>query len=180
MSFTLYNLENTQGIAHEELEKSQKNFGWIPNLHAVMAEAPNVLIAYKSLHQLFQGTSFNAEELTVIWQTINHENQCHYCVPAHTAIAHMMKVDENIINALNNNTALPTEKLETLKQTTRLLLVNRGHLTENEVKTFKAVGYGNQQLLEILLGIAQKTISNYVNHLADTPLDDNFAVYASS
>lgn len=178
MSFTLYTLETAEGEVHAELEKSQESFGWIPNLHAVMAEAPNVLKAYKSLHQLFQGTSFNAEELTVVWQTINHENQCHYCLPAHTTIAHMMKVDETIIDALNNHTALPTEKLESLRETTRLLLVNRGHLTDDEVTAFKAVGYGNQQLLEIVLGLAQKTISNYVNHLANTPLDDKFAQYA--
>lgn len=178
MSFTLHTIENSQGEAKTELEKSQESFGWIPNLHAVMAEAPNVLKAYKALHQLFQGTSFNADELTVVWQTINYENKCHYCVPAHTAIAHMMNVDASIIDALNNNTTLPNEKLEALRITTRLLVVNRGNLTDDEIAAFKAAGYGNQQLLEILLGLAQKTISNYVNHLANTPVDEKFAPFA--
>ena len=46
-------------------------------------------------HRLFQHeTSFDKDELTVVWQTINVEHACHYCVPAHTGIAKMMKVDQ--------------------------------------------------------------------------------------
>ena len=50
----------------------------------------------------------------------------------------------------------------------------RGNLTEEQVAAFKAAGYGEQQLLEIVLGLAQKTISNFANHLADTPVDEPF------
>jgi hypothetical protein len=51
------------------------------------------------LHELFVNSSFNEEELTVVWQSINVEHACHYCVPAHTGIAAMMKVDEAITEA---------------------------------------------------------------------------------
>ena len=174
MSFTLYTPENAPEAARAELESSKKSFGFIPNLHAVLAVAPAALEAYKSLHTYFTQTSFDSEELTVVWQTINVENECHYCIPAHTGIAHMMKVDATIIEALNNNTDLPTPKLQALKDTTLSLLRNRGHVSDAELYQFKAVGYGNQQLLEIIVGIAQKTISNYTNHLADTPVDEGF------
>ncbi|MCV5838426.1 carboxymuconolactone decarboxylase family protein, partial [Escherichia coli] len=66
------------------IENSVKAFGMLPNLHAVMAEAPTLLEGYQVVHELFQQTSFNAEELTVVWQTINVEHGCHYCVPAHS------------------------------------------------------------------------------------------------
>jgi hypothetical protein len=55
--------------------------------------------AYQQLHELFVNSSFNEEELTVVWQSINVEHACHYCVPAHTGIAAMMKVDEAITEA---------------------------------------------------------------------------------
>ena len=100
MSFTLYTQDSAPAEAREELADSLKNFGWIPNLHAVLAEAPPVLTAYKKLHELFQQSSFDQTELTVVWQTINLENRCHYCVPAHTAIAHMMEVDQAVLEAL--------------------------------------------------------------------------------
>jgi alkylhydroperoxidase family enzyme len=160
------------------LEASQKAFGYIPNLHAVLAGSPGLLAAYKNVHSLFVESSFDKDEITVVWQTINVEHACHYCVPAHTAIAKMMKVDDAITEALRNSTALPTEKLQVLHETTLALVRNRGHLSDTERAAFFAQGYGEQQLLEIILGLSQKVISNYVNHLAETPLDKGFEKYA--
>ncbi|MBQ0720674.1 MAG: carboxymuconolactone decarboxylase family protein [Gammaproteobacteria bacterium] len=174
MSFTLYTPDTAPQAARDELKNSVDSFGWVPNLHAVLAEAPPVLAAYKNLHGLFQQSSFDAQELTVVWQSINLENACHYCVPAHTAIAGMMEVDSAIINSLLEGKVLPTEKLEVLKLTTEALLKQRGDLDDAQIQRFEAVGYGNQQFLEIILGIAQKTISNFTNKLAHTPLDDQF------
>ncbi|KKJ78703.1 carboxymuconolactone decarboxylase [Kiloniella litopenaei] len=174
MSFTLHTKETAPEKSQPLLDNALEAFGMIPNLIAVMAEAPATLEAYQTLHSLFQQTSFDAEELTVVWQTINVEHECHYCVPAHTAIAHMMKVDAGIIDALRNKTDLPTEKLQVLRRTTLALVKNRGRLAPSDVQAFKAVGYENKQLLEIVLGISQKVISNYTNHLAETPVDEPF------
>lgn len=174
MSFDIHNLDTAPAGSRPLLEGSQKAFGMIPNLHGVFAESPQALEAYQRLHALFSDTSFDAEELTVVWQTINVEHECHYCVPAHTAIAHSMKVDPAIIDALRNRTALPTPKLQVLHETTLALVRNRGRLGEADLAAFHAAGYGNQQLLEIVLGLAQKVMSNYTNHLADTPIDAPF------
>ena len=51
----------------------------------------------------------------------------------------------------------------------------RGWATEDDVQAFLAAGFGRQQVLEVILGVAFKTISNYTNHLVDTPLDEAFA-----
>ena len=126
------------------------------------------------LHQLFQQTGFDAEALPVVWQTLTVENDCHYCVPAHTAIAYGMKVDPVVINALRDRTELPTRKLQVLHLTTLSLVRNRGQLREQELADFFAAGYERRHLLEIILGISQKVISNYSNHQADTPVDKPF------
>lgn len=160
------------------LEDSKKGYGMIPNLHAVMAEAPGLLEGYKTLHSLFENSSFNNEELTVVWQTINVEHECHYCVSAHTFIANSMKVDPALTEALRNRTAMPTEKLQALHETTLALVRSRGRLTEEEIAAFDAAGYGKRQLLEIILGLSQKVISNYVNHIAETPIDAPFQKFA--
>jgi alkylhydroperoxidase family enzyme len=172
--FTIYTQENAPEAAKPLLEKSVKAFGMVPNLHAVMAESPELLDSYQQAHNLFQNTSFNAEELTVVWQSINIEHNCHYCVPAHTGIAHSMKVDQSIIDALRNKTPLSDEKLEVLRATTLAMVRERGVLSEEDVKRFYAVGYGKKQLLEIVLGLSQKIMSNFTNHLADTPVDAPF------
>ena len=104
----VHNIETAPEGSKALLENSQKAYGMIPGLHGVLAGAPKVLEAYQTLHELFTQTSFNEEELTVVWQSINVEHACHYCVPAHTGIAKMMKVDDAITAALRNETPLRT------------------------------------------------------------------------
>ncbi|USD21482.1 carboxymuconolactone decarboxylase family protein [Microbulbifer sp. DLAB2-AF] len=173
----IYDLESAPQDSKPLLQKSIKAFGSIPNLHGVMAESPQALAAYQDLHQYFLDTSFNAEEMTVVWQSINVEHNCHYCVPAHSAIAKAMKVADEVNEALRNKTPLPTEKLEVLRDTTLAIVRERGVISDEISERFYAVGYNRQNLLEIIVGVAQKVMSNYINHLADTPVDPQFAAF---
>jgi alkylhydroperoxidase family enzyme len=174
----VHNIENAPKESKQFLEKSQKAFGMIPGLHGVLAGAPKTLEAYQILHQLFTESSFNAEELTVVWQTINVEHACHYCVPAHTGIAKMMKVDDAITEALRNETILKNTKLEALRSMTLAIVKNRGQVSQEDLTAFYAVGYEERQILEIILGVSQKVISNYTNHIANTPVDAPFQAFA--
>ena len=85
--FKLYSVEEAPADSKPLLEASQKAMGMVPNLHAVMAESPSTLKAYQQLTELFSNCSFNADEMTVVWQSINVEHECTYCVPAHTGAA---------------------------------------------------------------------------------------------
>ena len=173
-TFTLHTMESAPTGTKPLFENSLKGFGMIPNLHAVLGEDPATLEAYQLLHALFQQTAFDAEELTVVWQTINVEHECGYCVPAHSLIASMMQVDPALNDALRNRTAMPTEKLQVLHDTTLSILRNRGHVTEAELSAFYTAGYEQKHILGILLGLSQKVISNYINHIAKTPVDEGF------
>lgn len=174
----IHNIETAPEDSKPFLEKSQKAFGMIPGLHGVLAGAPKTLEAYQTLHQLFTESSFNEEELTVVWQTINVEHGCHYCVPAHTGIAKMMKVDDAITEALRNKTALENTKLEALRTMTLSIVRNRGQVSKEDLTTFYNAGYEERQILEIILGVSQKVISNYTNHIANTPIDIAFKAFA--
>jgi len=176
--FKIHTVETAPADSKAILEGAVKQMGVVPNLLATMAESPSILKAYTQLNELFTKTSFDAEELTVVWQTINVEHECHYCVPAHTAIAHSMKVDEAITEALRNDTALPTAKLQALKDFTLSMVRERGNVPAAEMEAFFAAGYGQQQVLEVILGLSQKVISNYVNHVAKTPVDPMFQSFA--
>ncbi|PZW42443.1 AhpD family alkylhydroperoxidase [Mesonia algae] len=176
-SLKIQSLESAPEESKELLEKSKKAYGMIPGLHGVLAGAPGILDAYQKLHELFVDSSFNNEELTVVWQSINVEHECHYCVPAHTGIAKMMKVDDAITEALRNETKLEDSKLEALRTMTLKIVRNRGNVTQEDLDAFYEAGYGERQVLEIILGLSQKTISNYVNHIANTPVDEGFKKY---
>ena len=176
--FKIFDQNNAPEKSRGFLEKSIKGFGMIPNLHGVMAAAPGLLEGYQKLHQLAGETSFSKEELTVVWQTINVEHACHYCVPAHTAIAHSMKIEPAITEALRNETPLPTEKLEALRNFTLDLARSRGTVTNEATYQFLKAGFDQQNILEIVLILAQKVMSNYTNHLAETPIDEPFQSFS--
>ena len=177
-TLTTHTIESAPEASKALLEKSVGAYGMLPNLHGVLASAPNTLDAYQILHELFLNTSFDAEELTVVWQGINVEHGCNYCVPAHTAIAHSMSVDADLIQALRDEKPMPTAKLQALLDTTLIIVRNRGHISADELANFYAAGYGEQQVLEILLVLSQKVISNYTNHIANTVVDKPFSKFA--
>ena len=72
-----------------------------------------------------------------------------------------------------------SDKLQVLHDFTLKIVRNRGHVTQEDLNTFYGAGYGEQQVLEVILGVAQKTISNYTNHIANTPVDAAFQKFAS-
>ncbi|KAB0285585.1 carboxymuconolactone decarboxylase family protein [Vibrio fortis] len=179
-AFTLHTAETAPEKSKAIINGAKKQMGMVPGLYAIMAESPELLNAYTQLHQLFTSTSFDAEELTVVWQTINVEHECHYCVPAHTGIAHSMKVDPALNEALRNDEAMPTEKLQALKDFTLTVVRERGNVSESDLEAFFKAGYSQQQVLEVILGLSQKVISNYVNHIAKTPVDKVFEKFVWS
>lgn len=174
MTFPSHDLTTAPEASKPLLEGSKKAFGRLPGLHKVLAESPQAFEAYQVLHKLFSETDFDADELTVVWQAINVENECHYCVPAHTGIAKMMKVSDDISDALRNETPLPNAKLEALRTFTVQMLRQRGNVTEAQMNAFFEAGYGHRAVLDVILGMAQKTMSNYTNHVAETPVDEAF------
>ncbi|MBO9479468.1 carboxymuconolactone decarboxylase family protein [Shimia sp. R11_0] len=179
-TFPRYTAETAPEAAKERLVASEKAYGFLPGLYQVMAGAPQLLETYQRTHEAFVSTSFDNTELTVVWQTINVEHECHYCVPAHTGIAHSMNVDAGVIDALRNETPLADPKLEALRTFTLALVRGRGHVAPEAYEVFYAAGYGTQQVLEIILGLSQKILSNYTNHVAQTAVDPAFEPFAWS
>lgn len=82
-----------------------------------------------------------------------------------------------MIEALRTNQPLNDAKLETFRQFTVLLVKKRGWASDEEIAKFLAAGYTQKNVLELVVGIGQKTISNYVNHIAHTPLDEQIKAF---
>ncbi len=176
--FTLHDETTAPEGSKQLLAKSKAAYGMIPGLHAMMAEAPGLLEAYQTVHELFVNSSFDKDELTVVWQTVNVENNCHYCVPAHTGIAKSMGVNDAISDALRDETPLPNARLEALRDFTLSIVRDRGFVADEKVQTFLDAGFTKRHMLEVVLGYSQKIMSNYTNHLANTPVDEAFDRFA--
>ncbi len=175
MSYTVHSIDSAPVAAKDILAGAKKNLGFVPNLFGVMAEAPALLKAYATLSGIFDETSFTATERQVVLLAVSYENNCKYCVAAHSAIAGMQKVPNDVVKAIRDGRPFADTKLEALRRFAVAVVASRGWPSEVETKAVLEAGYGRQQILEVVLGVGMKTLSNYANHLADTPLDAAFA-----
>lgn len=157
------------------LEGARKAYGFSPNLLATMAEAPALLEGYTTLAGIFDKSSFTATERQIVLMTNNRLNGCEYCMAAHTTISQMQGVPEDVIEALREDTPIADAKLEALRQFAEQVNVSRGWPSEENVDAFLTAGYRRQHILEVVLGTGLKVLSNYTNHIAETPLDNAFA-----
>jgi len=176
--FPIHTLDTAPEGARPLLEGSQKSYGMVPNLHAVFAESPQVLEAYKTLQELFTASSLTTEQRHVVWLTINVYHRCHYCVPAHTMLAKNDKVPDAVIDAIREEREIPDATLEALRRFTLAITDKRGAVDDADVEAFLAAGFDRRAILDVLLGLSHKVLSNYTNHLAQTPVDAPFARFA--
>jgi AhpD family alkylhydroperoxidase len=147
-----------------------------------MAESPELLAGYSALCDLFSKTTLSAHEQQVVCLTSNFENECQYCMAGHTTLAKMLNMDRAVIAALRDmdramiaalraGTPLSDARLEALHRFATLVVRNRGWVGDADVDAFLATGFTRQNVLEVVLGVATKVMSNYTNHIVHTPLD---------
>jgi len=178
LSFPVMTLESAPAKSKPMLEQTQQAFGFIPNLIGVMASSPAITDAYLTVASIFTKSDLTATEQQIVLLTVSHFNDCRYCMAAHTAISSMQSVDMNVIQAIRDDLPIVDTKLQALRRFTHLLVENRGWLPDSDVQVFLDAGYQQSHVLDVLVGVAQKTLSNFTNHLAKTPLDDAFAAVA--
>ncbi len=161
------------------LVKARRKFGLVPNLIGEMAESPAVLAGYLAAADAFSQSSFSPVEQHVVLQTVNALNACDYCQASHSAAAiAALKIDPALDAALRRKTPLPDRRLDTLREFTSRVVTQRGWLDDADLRAFLDAGFSLAQVLEVMLGVGLKTISNYINHVAATPLDAPFAGHA--
>ena len=170
-SFTLHETNAAPAASAKILNGVQKAWGFVPNLHRVLAESPAALEAYTTLWGIAEKTGFTPQERNIVYLAIIYENECTYCMAGHTNLSKMAKVEGSVIAAVREGRPIADPKLEALRQFAAKVTRNRGLVSEADVSAFKAAGFDNGATLDVLVLAATKLISNYTNHLAQTPLD---------
>jgi uncharacterized peroxidase-related enzyme len=169
--FSLHDTSTAPAASAKILNEVQKAWGFVPNLHRVLAESPATLEAYSTLWKIAETTGFTAQERNIVYLAIIYENECTYCMAGHTNLSRMAKVDNAAIAAVREGRPIDDAKFEALHQFAAAVTRKRGVVSEDEVSAFKAAGYDNRAVLDVLVLAATKLISNYTNHLAQTPND---------
>ena len=175
-------LETADPRAKPLLAKAKAEVGFIPNMYAGMANSPGLLQTYFEGSAAFRTHSgFTPAEQEVVLLTISRENGCDYCMAAHSMIAEKVsKVPADVLGAVRSGATIADSKLAALSTFTSHMFTTRGRPTTANMKAFLHAGYTEAQVLEIVLALAVKTLSNYTNHVNNPKVDDAFAGYAWS
>ena len=175
---TLQTLETAPQEALPFLENAKKNSGFIPNLLAVLANAPAALETYVTVSGLNAKASLGLPEREVIQLIAATTHGCNFCVAGHTAVArNKAKLPEEVIAALRARGELPNERYEALATFTRAVIATRGNVSDAEYQAFKDAGFTEGQALEVILGVSLATLCNFANSFAHTPLNSELSAY---
>jgi len=83
----------------------------------------------------------------------------------------MAGVPEDVIDAIKDRVPLKDTKAEALRRLVSQIVDKRGWLSDAEIQAFLGQGYSKSQLLDVMVGVSMKTLSNYINHLTDPPIE---------
>jgi|CXWL01.1.fsa_nt_gi uncharacterized peroxidase-related enzyme len=178
MKFQIHTKDTAPEASRATLDATAKKYGFVPNLYGVLAESPTAVQAYAAINKALEQSALSPVEQQVVTLTVSAANNCTYCMGAHSTVAQMVHMPEQILAELRDQRDLSDTKLNALRLLVVSVLHHRGWVPEADLTQFAAAGYTERHVLDVLTIVALKTLSNYVNHIAHTPLDAQFAAHA--
>ncbi|WP_219911842.1 carboxymuconolactone decarboxylase family protein [Nonomuraea fuscirosea] len=169
--FRTYDESDAPEAARPMPAAAKERTGFVTTLNGVMAESPELLAGYNALAEQFGRSSLRAAAKQVVLITASVANGCEYCVAAHSTLALRARVPAEVVEDLRAGRPLADQALEAVRRFTHAVVTQRGWVDEADVEAFLSAGHTRRHVLDIVLGVGMKTLSNYTNHLAHTPLD---------
>jgi len=153
------------------LEAVKKQLGSAPNLFRVIANSPAALEGYLGLNGALAKGKVDAKTRERIALAIAQVNSCGYCLSAHTYLGkNLAKLDDAEITA-NRNGASNDPKADAAVRFAVKVVEARGHIGDADLAAVKAAGFGDAEIVEIVLHVALNTLTNYVNEVAGAAID---------
>lgn len=171
-------MENTFNVLKRE-EVSAKNqqifdglkkaFGAVPNLLSTLAYSENALEAYINLEN--SKTSLTKKEIEAVKLVVSEVNSCLYCLSAHTMVAKMNGFTEEQTLEIRGGSAGFDKKLNALVKLAKQLSEKRNAGDGTLVAAFFDAGYSKENLIDMIVHIGDKTISNILHAVTQVPIE---------
>ncbi len=143
--------------------------GFVPNLFATYAYSENALENYLTLSNA--KTSLNSKQKEVVNLAVSQVNNCEYCLAAHTAIGKMNGFTGDQILELRSGSASFDQGLDALARLAKNITENRGSTSPEVVENFFNAGFTKENLVDTIVLVGDKTISNYLHKTTLVPVD---------
>jgi uncharacterized peroxidase-related enzyme len=157
--------ENNQHI----FENLEKGLGFVPNLYAYIGKNDTALADYLTLQN--RKSTLNGKEREIINLVVSQINECAYCLAAHTALAKMNGFTDEQILEIRAGQAPFNDKLNTLAQFVKETAINRGKPSKETTEALLNAGYTEANLVDIVIVMGDKIITNYLHGITQLPID---------
>ncbi|MCH8840010.1 MAG: carboxymuconolactone decarboxylase family protein [Planctomycetes bacterium] len=162
--------DQATGQAKQLLDGLHEKYGMVPNLARTLANSPAALQGYLALGEALDGAALPAKLRAQSAWTVSEANGCGYCVAAHCAIGKSVGLSDGELTDARQSTS-PDSKVDAALHFARLLVENRGWVSDEDLDRVRRAGYGDGEIAEIVAVVAWKTFANYFNHVAGTKVD---------
>jgi len=133
------------------------------------AHSGNALPTYLALQNAKSSITGKARE--VVNLVVSQLNECEYCLAAHTMVGKMSGFSDAQIMELRHGRASFDAKFDALARLTRDIAEKRGHANQALIDAFFAAGWTKENLVDTVVAIGDKTISNYLHGVTKVPVD---------
>ncbi len=157
--------ENNQAI----FDQLQKRLGFVPNIYAPFAYSDTALADYLALQN--RKSSLRAKEREVINLVVSQVNECLYCLSAHTALGKMNGFSDEQILEIRSGRASFDPKLDALASFVKDATVHRGKPSDESIDQLFAAGFTKANVVDIVIVIGDKIISNFIHGITQVPID---------
>ena len=147
----------------------KKGIGMVPNLYATLAHSEHALGSYLAFQNAKSSVTGKARE--VVNLVVSQVNECEYCLAAHTVIGKMHSLDDAQVLEIRSGRASFDSKLDALARLVKSIVTERGRADQALVEAFFAAGWTKENLIDTIVIIGDKTVTNYLHSTTRVPVD---------
>lgn len=174
----LQTIESAPAASRPFLEQALRNNGFLPNLVAVLANAPVTLETYLTVSGINGRADLSLAEREAVQITAAATHGCGFCVAGHTAAAlKKAHLDPAIVEQLRAGQTVADARLDAVAVFARAVIATRGNVADAALAAFLAAGFTQANALEVVLGVSLATLCNFANNLAHPPINPELKAY---
>jgi uncharacterized peroxidase-related enzyme len=176
--FKVHTTSSAPADSVSSLQALERGLGFVPNLAAAMAESPTLINGFVSLRQTLAGGELTGVEREIVALAVSLENDCDYCMAAHSTFALMQNADQDAVSTARTGREPADPRLAALYRFARSLVTKRGHVDKEETQALLDAGYSRAALFDVVAQVGHTTLANLAHSVTKAPLDDTFAPQA--
>lgn len=174
-TFPIHTLESAPTESVPALSTLEQGLGFVPNLAATMAESSVLITGFVDLRKTLAGSELSGVEREIVAIAVSLENDCDYCIAAHSTFALMQNAEEDAVASARAGAPPADPKLGALFQFTRSLVRKKGHVSDEETQALLDAGYSRSALFEAVAQVGHTTLANFAHSISKAPVDAAFA-----